>query len=181
MDGVPPPKNTLVTGGQAGIDGTADLGPQRGEVVADQVLPVGPGGEGAVVAADGAERDVDVGAEGGARPRRPRRSLLGGVRVEPQAPGVQLAHRLVDREVEHGGHGPHVVGPDGQHLAVEVATGVLDHLEVAGQHLEVGPVQLGQPAQVDGHLLARRRRGWTAGRRRRRPDRAAAGRPAPRR
>src|SRR6185436_12869580 len=69
-------------------------------------------------------------------------------------PRVELAHRLVDRQVEHRGNGAHVVRPDGQDLAVEVPAGVLDHLQVPGQHLEVGTVELGQPAQVDGHLLA---------------------------
>ena len=62
-DGVPPPTNTLVGGRHPGIDGPRDLGAHGGQVVVDQVRPVGPRRERAVVAPVRAERHVDVDPE----------------------------------------------------------------------------------------------------------------------
>ena len=64
--GVPPPTKTLVTAGRPSPTARVISVRTAAEVVVDQVLTVGPRGERAVVAADRAERDVDVGAEGAA-------------------------------------------------------------------------------------------------------------------
>ena len=59
-DGVPPPKKTDEAAGIPAATARSDLGPARRHVLGDQVGPIGPRGEGAVVAATGAERDVHV-------------------------------------------------------------------------------------------------------------------------
>ena len=89
---MPPPTNTLVAGGIPPSTGALDVGAHGVEVVADEVRPVGPRGERAVVAPRRAERDVDVDAERLASPsaghhqrrrrrRRPSRPAARGGRA----------------------------------------------------------------------------------------------------
>ena len=78
-DGVPPPKKTEVAAGEvAGGGGTLQLEDARVGVALHEVVAVGVGGEGAVVAPLPAERDVDIDAE----------------RVSAQRPAVERTERM---------------------------------------------------------------------------------------
>ena len=61
---MPPPKNDRQGGRHSGGHGPLDLQPASLYVGRNDVVSIGPGGEGAIVAAPGTERDVHVDPEG---------------------------------------------------------------------------------------------------------------------
>ena len=102
-DGVPPPTKTDVAGRQIG---GAHLGAARVDVVVVQVVAIGPGREGAVVAPLRTERDVDVDAERGvghgyARTETPswsrRRRMIAGVVSNRKARARRSSRRMARR------------------------------------------------------------------------------------
>src|SRR5579875_2626935 len=133
---------------QAGGARAGDLAAHRAHVVIHEVGAVGPGGEGAVVAARRAERDVDVGAQAGAGHRRLRRA-------PQEAEALEAADHLLGRVAERGADDAQVLAADGQDLPVEVLALELDRGEEALERGGLRPDGAAQRGEVDAHALAR--------------------------
>ena len=102
LEGVPPPKKTELAGRIAPVDRAArELEVEGLDVGADQVVAVGPGGEGAVVAARPAER---------ARARRPRTARR-SQRVDDPGRAEALADVGLHGLDGDGGHLGGALGP----------------------------------------------------------------------
>src|SRR5581483_3278508 len=74
-----------------------------------------------------------------------------GSGVQPEAEVVQAAAHAVGGHVEQATDGPHVLGADGDHPAVEVLALHLDHAQVAAQQLALGRGDRLQAGEVNGH------------------------------
>ena len=159
----------------------------------DEVGPIGPRRECAVVALRGAEGDVEIHPElvhASIKARfRSKRDFgqsavpalqSGQTDWKSRSSASRRAPDLVDRHVEHRRDRPDVVAAHRDDAAVEVLALHLDQLQVPRQHLERRTLQLDQLDDVDRQLLVPTIRAPRS-LRRSSPRAAGAARPAPRR
>ena len=137
--------------GQARGHQAVGVGAAGREVGVDQVVAVGPGREGAVVAARRAERHVDVDAEGHGRPPMVAGERGGGrwSRLTARPRSSSASRPCVGRDVEDAGDGPEVVTADREHPAVEVPALHLDHRQVPVSISASGPRAASRRVEVD--------------------------------
>ena len=143
---MPPPKKTEVAGARSpAIDGAPQLEDAGVGVALHQVVAVGVGGEGAVVAALPAERDVDVDAEGAQRPAVERTERMRRSRWTSMASVASSATSSAP-----AGGGP--ASTDGQ-VAAEDAAQQGQRGGAHGAAAAMGPAQRAAGDEVEGHQL----------------------------